>query len=220
MGNRSASFAAVALTIGALVYALQGCSSSESTGASGDVPDGSSDDGAQGGGEAGPDALGADGGGWIPLGGQCVDLSQLPRGGTSVSNACSGSASCGGKPEGTWSAQSACMSGTKAFSQAYGVCSALSLSSVPGNITGQIKLEGGVLTRDLTVTFSASLSLPNACTGCRCTDAETQLRSTGLDASCGPVCNSGTCSCTVNAPLHIQDSEGYTVSGNVITTQS
>jgi hypothetical protein len=94
------------------------------------------------------------------------------------------------------------------------------MQSMPGTVTGSIKLENGTLTRDITATFSAALSLPNACTGCRCADQESRLRSAGLNASCNPVCNGGVCTCFVNKQTRIQDSETYSVNDNVITTAS
>jgi hypothetical protein len=164
-----------------------------------------------------PDA----GEGWIPVdNASCFDLSKLPAAGTSVSGACSFPASCGGAPEGTWAARSACVDGSKVFAQAYGICSALTMTSTPGTVSGQVTLANGTLTRDLTVSFSAALSLPNACTGCRCSDQEAMLASTGLVANCSPVCDNGVCTCFVSKQTHIQDSESYTTNGSTITTAS
>jgi hypothetical protein len=196
-------------------------------------PDGAAANGTSGGGSSGGASSGgtsSSGGGsssggippgWVRVDdSSCVDIASIPPAGATAASSCTYTATCGGSPEGTWSARASCMPFQKVFAQAYGICSALSESPMNGTVTGRVTLANGVITRDLTMSFSAAVNLPNACTGCRCSDQQARFQSAGINANCSPVCNSGTCTCFVDKKTTIQDSEPYTVSGNVITTAS
>ncbi len=152
----------------------------------------------------------------------CIGVGSLPTPAPStitVPSTCSAATACGGALEGSWGFTSVCVPARTLFSQVFAICSAVTTRSVSGpTFQGSATFSNGVFARRYTAAAEGAFDFPNACHGCRCSDVETMLRSTGYDASCNPVCTNGWCSCTVRATVRVNRSSTYTVSGSRITT--
>lgn len=170
-------------------------------------------------------ASGGTGGSVADAGPACTPLDKLPKPvklGVDLRSSCPmPSAACGGTVAGTsWAVSDVCLDAGKLFPQAAARCSTVTYGSVIQNEAhGSASFAAGKLNLDLSVSASAFLDFPNECHFCRCSDLETELLQAGLSgASCSPVCNGGTCSCTVSTSMTIQSNVAYTESSGKITS--
>ncbi len=155
----------------------------------------------------------------------CISLGNLPTPASATITApptCSSVTACGGTLEGSWAYTNVCMPARTLFNQVFAICSAVTTTGITGpTFRGSATFANGVFARRYTVSAEGVFDFPNYCHGCRCagTDSvESMLRSTGYDATCNPVCNSGWCNCTVRTSIQVNRSSTYTVSGTRIIT--
>lgn len=147
--------------------------------------------------------------------------SPIPRT-ASLESACPLASACGGSlSDTTWEVEAVCIEEDKLFPALSGVCSAATSGSLfqtsPSGTASFTTTDSNV---SLTVDLSVSVDFPNPCHGCRCSDLETRLNGAGLDASCSPVCNGGTCTCTLQKTVSLSSTGKYTSSGGTLTTPS
>jgi alpha-tubulin suppressor-like RCC1 family protein len=136
-----------------------------------------------------------------------------------VASSCPAPTACGGTLRGTWALGSLCLPQSALFARVTDVCSLATIYGVTADsASGTLSVAAGTLTLDVSAKATAMVDFPNACTGCRCTDLETELGSVGLIASCSPVCNGGVCTCTVEAFPEVSDSGHYTSTATTFTT--
>jgi hypothetical protein len=106
----------------------------------------------------------------------------------------------------------------KLFPGLSGVCSAASVGgALPSRPDGALSFTATNADVSASVDVTVPVDFPNFCHSCRCTDLEASLTSAGLDASCSPVCNGGTCSCTIQKTVTISGTGKYTVSGGTLS---
>lgn len=189
-----------------------------------------SDGGASGtaGARSGTGGVGATGTGGAtgPDGAACVARASLPPTPSTsleVSGSCSAPTACGGKLDGTkWGLDSVCASDQDLFGDLYtkvrSVCSTAVISPSPLSMTGSLTVAGGELSLSVRVDASATITLPNDCSFCQCTALEQQLNSSGVIASCSPVCDNGDCTCSVNGKLAVDKTEPITISNQGIAS--
>lgn len=184
-------------------------SSGASSGGGGDArPADAPSDVATGGDASG--CFGVDGGAFPPLPPATID----------VSASCPPASTCGGTLDGTYTLGSLCVTQSALFQQVTNFCSIATFTSVSAtNASGVLSADNGTLTLEMHANVSAQVDFPNACTFCQCgTTLESQLGAAGVIANCSPVCNSGTCSCSIEANLDVADSGNYTKSAGTFTT--
>jgi hypothetical protein len=90
-----------------------------------------------------------------------------------------------------------------------------------GTIVGCLTFKGSAVTRDATVTYSAKLTLPAACTFMQpCSTVETYLKMAFPTASCMTGSNPGSCVCTVSTQSQQVATTTYTTTNNQIVTST
>jgi Domain of unknown function (DUF5050)/Putative metal-binding motif len=129
---------------------------------------------------------------------------------------------CGGALDGTaWQLTSLCRPTGGDAGKIRGVCaSAIIGSPSPSTGTGHLIVRGGVLQIEITASATSSVTLPNNCAFCRCSDKEAALVRSGVTgARCSPACGgAGSCSCTVDSEVLIEETGSYTITGTSLTT--
>jgi hypothetical protein len=136
---------------------------------------------------------------------------------TCTSNACGGQIA-----DGKWAATALCLDARSLFPQAFARCSALTVGGlITPTLDGSMTFTGSSVEGSVSVNATASLTFPNACTGCQCSKLETDLVAAGMTgARCNPVCNGGQCFCTVSASRSLNLSESFTLEGTDLVTAS
>jgi len=148
---------------------------------------------------------GGTGGSVADAGPACTPLDQIPKPvtlGVALHDSCTLPSTCSGTVAGTsWALSSVCLDASKLFPQARARCSTVTYGSVIQNeVHGTASFTADKANLDLSVSASAFLEFPNECHGCRCQDLETELLQAGLTGvSCNPICDGGTCTCTVSS---------------------
>lgn len=167
------------------------------------------------------------GGGGIDGGSACLPLDQVPKPSTLgvelVSSCSMPSGACGGTVTGTsWGLSDVCLDASTLFPQAAARCSGVTFGSIIQNdVHGSASFTADTVDLDLRVDVTAFLDFPNGCHFCRCSDLETELIQAGLTgASCSPVCDGGSCSCTVSSSMTVQSNVAYTLSAGTLTSGS
>ncbi len=185
--------------------------------ASGDARDGRGADG-----EVGPDGS-RDGGPDVRADGDadaeptCETATPLPMVTLEASSTCEGDDPCGGELAGSaWALDAICVE-DDVRERVRSVCSAATIS-ISGSATGSLAFVDGQLVMAIDASADGTVSLPNACTGCRCGDAEVALSSTGLDVSCSPECAGGICTCFVRSEASRIVSGAYVATGSHVMT--
>lgn len=157
-------------------------------------------------------------------GGSCIPLNQFPKGDAAtldLSTSCTAEAACGGALEGkSFQLESICLDGDSLFGRVTNVCGSATVSGSGNSAEGSISFAGGQAAIEVHGTASASVDFPNSCSFCQCSSFESKLAGVGLIATCSPVCNGGTCTCTVHASVDVSTTASYTASGNLITVGS
>lgn len=176
-----------------------GGASSSSGGSSG----GSSGTASADGGGASSSSGGSSGSTGAPLGEAPVD----------IDGTCSAFQACGGDPQGTFDYTGGCIEDV--FAGARGACPALDTSKAIVKVKGSIAFNGNALTRDVTVTISGSLTLPESCTAGQCAAIEAELKSAFDSVSCT---GSSSCICTISNTESEKDATTYTIQGSLVTT--
>lgn len=130
-----------------------------------------------------------------------------------IDGTCTSFSACGGAPQGTYDYTGGCIEDV--FAQARNACPALDTSKANVTVKGSIYFAGNALTRDVSVTLSGSITLPQSCTAGMCSAIETQLKSAFDSVSCS---GSSDCTCTISKTDVEKSATTYTVSGNTATT--
>ncbi len=198
-----------------------GASPDASTGAGGASaaggPAGNAGTAAGGGSErdAGP-GDGATEGGVADAGPACPAPPRAPDAEFDNGATCSAPATCGGALAGTFVLKSLCT--TALFGGVRSVCSTAQIDVSDQTASGGIAFDGSTISMSVHAQQTATVTFPNDCSFCQCASLEAELGGAGLDASCSPVCNGGTCTCTVRDVVDLEGSHPYTVKGNTVTT--
>jgi hypothetical protein len=130
-----------------------------------------------------------------------------------IDGTCSAWVACGGNPQGTYDYTGGCIEDV--FSGARGACPALDTSKAKVTVKGSVTFSGNALTRNVTVTTSGTITLPESCTYGQCAAIESELKSTFDSVSCS---GSGDCVCTVSKTETEQDATTYTLQGSLLST--
>jgi hypothetical protein len=130
-----------------------------------------------------------------------------------VDGTCSAFQACGGNPQGTYDYTGGCIEDV--FAGARGACPALDTSKAIVKVKGSITFAGNALTRNVTVTTTGSLLLPESCTYGQCAAIESELKSAFDSVSCT---GSADCTCTISKTETEADATTYTIQGSVVTT--
>jgi alpha-tubulin suppressor-like RCC1 family protein len=113
--------------------------------------------------------------------------------------------------------ESLCLDENRLFGRVTNVCGSATINGSGDSAEGTISFAGDQATIEVHATASASVDFPNSCSFCQCSSFESKLAGVGLIATCNPVCNGGTCTCTVSASVDVTQTASYTASGNKIT---
>ncbi len=217
--------------LGCLLLSISGCGDDDDPAIDGGERDTATDrsdrDGSIDGRESGPDADRADGAidtspdATVDAGPTCGNAPPIPVGDYEATDTCMTTVEpCGGELAGSaWHIQSLCAPSMNTDSRVVSTCSLATISSVSSTgATGLATFTATDAYVSILGSGSASVTLPNECTGCRCDDAETRLNSAGLaTASCSPVCSGGECYCSIRYEAAFNGRGAYTVGDNSLS---
>jgi hypothetical protein len=109
-----------------------------------------------------------------------------------IDGTCSAFVACGGDPQGTFDYTGGCIEDV--FAGARGACSGLDTTKAIVKVKGSITFNGNALLRDVTVTTSGQITLPQSCTYGQCAMIENNLKGAFDSVSCT---GSTDCTCTI-----------------------
>jgi hypothetical protein len=208
---RLASLSAAAL----LLAACGGASTTDIDGGGGDGG-GSNDSGATTDG-GGTDGGGTDGGGTeggSTDGGSACNAPTIDL----TFASCPADPTCGGTiADGMYYYTTGCI--PDPWAQAKQGCQALTVSNQKGSVKGCVTFAGGVVTRDVQSSYSATLNVPTSCLlGGTCTQLQNLLQNYLPTATC--TASTGGCTCDVSASYAGTGAGAYTTSNNQIVTST
>jgi hypothetical protein len=130
-----------------------------------------------------------------------------------IDGTCSAWVACGGNPQGTYDYTGGCIEDV--FAGARGACPALDTTQAKVTVKGSVTFAGNAITRNVTVTTSGTITLPQSCSYGQCAMIESELKSTFDSVSCT---GSSDCTCTISKTESEQDASTYTLQGSLLTT--
>jgi hypothetical protein len=122
----------------------------------------------------------------------------------------------------TWEVESACVEEASFLPELSSVCASAGPPSFAETAPkGTVSFTATDADVAVTMDFNVGVDFPNICGhGCRCDDFESRLTSAGLNGSCNPVCNGGSCFCTIRKTLSFSSSGAYTATGGSLSIPS
>jgi hypothetical protein len=165
-------------------------------------------------------------GGDADAGARCTPRAQVPAPiprTASIESTCQNADTCGGALAGTkWDVESVCVDESSFLPQLASLCAGSGQPAFTGTTPkGTVSFTATDANVSITMDFNVGVDFPNSCGhGCRCTDFESQLTSAGLNGSCNPVCNGGSCFCTIRKTLSLSSSGAYTATGGSLSMPS
>lgn len=184
----------------ALVAASTACTvSSSGSGSSG----GSSSGGSSSGGSSGSSGGGTSDGGALP-GVNPVDVT--------FAGTCAAVAPCGGAVLGTWDYTGVCVNDPLAALKQQ--CPTATVESQKGTVKGRVAFGATTVKRTSTFTYTASVTVPAACSFGQCAALQQTLAQSFKTASCKAA--GGGCACDLGTGSEANQEDAYTVDGNTI----
>jgi hypothetical protein len=194
------SFGAVVMC--AVVAVSAACSSaSGSSGSSG----GSS--GSSGGGSSG--SSGADAGGSASDGGSLASVAPVD---VTFAGSCPAATPCGGAVLGTWDYTGVCVDDPLAALKQQ--CPTATVESQKGTVKGRVAFAATTVKRTSTFAYTASVTLPAACSFGQCATLQQTLAQSFKTASCKAA--GGGCACDLGTGSEANQEDAYAVDGNTI----
>ncbi len=129
-----------------------------------------------------------------------------------------GFTACGGELAGSsWQYARVCVEEGALFGGLTQLCEAIELGDVTGTVSGTLTFDQTTYTEDVTVSITASLTIPASCGLANCTIAQALAIAAGLTGTACTNTGAGNCECT--APITIaRDTTGdYTTSSTELT---
>jgi hypothetical protein len=121
---------------------------------------------------------------------------------------------CGGDLVGRWFYTAACVDNCL-ISPLQQSCPGATVSNVTGTTRGEVTFTNTTVSRNVTSTYTATVSVPAGCVAAGCALVEVALGQLYDTASCAQA-GSG-CSCSITDTFTVNDSTSYVAAGGVIT---
>lgn len=188
-----------AVVMCAVVAASAACSSasgSSGTSSSG----GASSSGGSSNGDGG--TSGGDGGG----------LSEVASVDVTFAGTCPAAAPCGGAVLGTWDYTGVCVNDPLAALKQQ--CPTVTVEKQKGTVKGRVAFGATTVKRSSAFAYTASITLPAACSFGRCAELQQTLGQSFKTASCKPA--GGGCACDLGTGSESSQEDAYTVDGSTI----
>jgi hypothetical protein len=134
--------------------------------------------------------------------------------------ACPPLTGCGGDPKGRWNVSGGCVD-EKVFDQAKSACPTIAISQVTFKARGYVDADAVTIVRSTEVKLTANFNVPASCKAIvgTCSGIGGAIQSIGqIDKATCADDASGGCDCAVEDTQLESSSNGYSTSGNTLTT--
>ncbi len=195
------SFGAVVMCVVVAVSAACSSAGGSSSGSS------SGSSGSSGGGSSG--SSGADAGGTGTDAGSLASVAPVD---VTFAGSCPAATPCGGAVVGTWDYTGVCVDDPMAALKQQ--CPTVVIDSQKGTVKGRVAFGATTVKRTSTFAYTASITLPAACSFGRCAELQQTLAQSFKTASCKAA--GGGCACDLGTGSESNQEDAYTVDGSTI----